>query len=87
MLEIRTANGAGRGVIEQTTAAALPNGAIFEAIKLFICYNDGRTIRYNISGEELKQAIAGGQLKLFGRMLNRQTAQALNRKAGSRKEL
>lgn len=79
MLEIRTAGGEARGVIERTATAALPNGAIFEAVKMFICYNDGRTIRYNISGEELKQAIAGGQLKLFGRILNRQTKGRANR--------
>lgn len=76
MYLIKTANGAGRGTIEQAVTAELPQGDKLEAVRLFICYEDGRTIRYNTTGEELREAIARGDIRIYGRDMA-QTEQTL----------
>ncbi len=94
MYLIKTANGAGRGTIEQAVTAELPQGGKVEAVRLFICYEDGRAIRYNTTGEELRGAIARGDIRIYGRdmaqteqtkriNINIEQAQVLNLTAGS----
>lgn len=70
MLAVKT-NGAGFGVIEHTVTAETPQGEKIEAMRLFICYDDGRTVRFNTTGNELREAIARGDIKLYGRMMAR----------------
>ena len=69
MLEIRTTNGAGRGVIEKTFTSKDETGRRYEAARCLIDYIDGRRLYIFDDGEQLKNAIAHGELRIYGRIL------------------
>lgn len=70
MLEIRTVDGAARGTIDKTFSARGNDGKRYEAARYSLRYADGRTLRLFTDGEELKDGIARGDIKIFGRILN-----------------
>ncbi len=70
MLEIRTADGAGRGTIDKTFSARGKDGKHYEAARYSLHYADGRTLEFFTDGQELKDGIARGEIKIYGRILN-----------------
>ena len=70
MLEIRTADGAGRGTIDKTFSARGKDGKHYEAARYSLHYTDGRTLEFFTDGQELKDGIERGEIKIYGRILN-----------------
>lgn len=70
MLEIRTADGAGRGTIDKTFSARGKDGKHYEAARYSLHYADGRTLEFFTGGQELKDGIERGEIKIYGRILN-----------------
>ena len=70
MLEIRTADGAARGTIDKTFTATGKSGKRYEAARYSLRYSDGRKLELFTDGEELKDGIARGDIKIFGRIMN-----------------
>lgn len=70
MLEIRTAGGEARGEIEKTFTTRGKDGKHYEAARYSLRYSDGRTLEFFTDGQELKDGIARGEIKIYGRILN-----------------
>lgn len=70
MLEIRTADGAGRGTIDKTFSARGKDGKHYEAARYSLRYSDGRALEFFTDGQELKDGIERGEIKIYGRILN-----------------
>lgn len=70
MLEIRTADGEARGEIEKTFTARGKDGKHYEAARYSLRYSDGRALEFFTDGQELKDGIARGDIKIYGRILN-----------------
>lgn len=70
MLEIRTADGAGRGTIDKTFSARGKDGKHYEAARYSLHYADGRALEFFTDGQELKDGIERGDIKIYGRILN-----------------
>ena len=70
MLEIRTADGAGRGEIEKPFTARGKDGRNYEAARYSLHYTDGRKLELFTDGEEIKDGIARGDIKIMGRIMN-----------------
>ena len=70
MLEIRTADGEARGEIEKTFTARGKDGKHYEAVRYSLHYADGRALEFFTDGQELKDGIERGDIKIYGRILN-----------------
>lgn len=70
MLIIKTTAGTAQGAIWATFKARNKRGEMCEAVRYSLHYADGRTLEFFTDGQELKDGIARGDIKIYGRILN-----------------
>lgn len=70
MLIIKTTAGTAQGVVWATFKARNKRGEMCEAVRYSLRYSDGRALEFFTDGQELKDGIARGDIKIYGRILN-----------------